>query len=135
MTRKIQLLIGVVAASFGLTSCVTSTASSSTPNSALTQGSVQLNLKVGETTKAQVLEVFGSPNITTRDAAGAEVWSYQRHAPVSQSTSQSGFWTILLAGGSQSASGFTQTSRTMTLIIKFDGQDVVQDFRSRTSDF
>ena len=104
-------------------------------NSALTQGNVQLNLKSGVTTKDQVLEVFGAPNITTRDGNGREVWSYQRHATVSQSSSSEGFWTILLAGGGKSASGFSQTMRTMTLIIKFDSNDVVTDFRSRTSDF
>lgn len=104
-------------------------------NSALTQGNVQLNLRVGETTKAQVLEVFGAPNITTRDASGFETWSYQRHATVAQATESSNYWTILLLGGGQSAAGFSQTSRTMTLIIKFDAKDVVSDFRSRTSDF
>jgi outer membrane protein assembly factor BamE (lipoprotein component of BamABCDE complex) len=104
-------------------------------NSALTQGNVQLNLAVGQTTKADVLEVFGAPNITTRDAAGSEVWSYQRHATVAQSSSNSDYWTILLTGGSRSAAGFAQSNRTMTLIIKFNSKDVVSDFRSRTSDF
>ena len=104
-------------------------------NSALTQGNVQLSVKVGETTKAQVLEVFGAPNITTRDGIGQEVWSYQRHATVSQSNSRESFWTILLAGGGSSASGFSQTMRTMTLIIKFRSDDIVSDFRSRSSDF
>lgn len=104
-------------------------------NSAMTQGNVQLNVKVGQTTKAEVLEVFGAPNITTRDGSGQEVWSYQRHATVQQSKEKSSFWTILLVGGSSRASGLTQSMRTMTLIIKFDAQDVVSDFRSRTSDF
>lgn len=104
-------------------------------NSALTQGNVQLNLQVGRTTKADVLEKFGSPNLTTRDGSGQEVWSYQRMATVSQSTSSSGYWTIFLTGESKSADGFSQSSRTITLIIKFDAKDVVSDFRSRTSDF
>lgn len=104
-------------------------------NSELTQGNVQLNLKVGVTTKADVLEKFGSPNITTRDGGGQEVWSYQRMATVSQSSSSSSFWTILLAGRGKSAEGFSQTSRTMTLIIKFDANDIISDFRSRSSDF
>lgn len=104
-------------------------------NSALTQGNVQMNLAVGKTTKADVLEKFGSPNITTRDASGQEVWSYQRHATVAQSSSNSSYWTILLAGESKSAEGFSQSTRTMTLIIKFDEKDIVSDFRSRTSDF
>lgn len=104
-------------------------------NSALTQGNVQLNLQVGQTSKAEVLEKFGAPNITTRDASGSEVWSYQRHATVSQSSSSGNFWTILLVGGGSSAAGFSETSRTMTLIIKFDKKDIVSDFRSRSSDF
>ncbi len=104
-------------------------------NSVLTQGNVQMNLAIGKTTKAQVLDVFGAPNITTRDSAGAEVWSYQRHATVSQSTSGESYWTILIAGQSRSADGFSQSNRTMTLIIKFNNNDVVSDFRSRTSDF
>jgi len=104
-------------------------------NSQLTQGNVQMNLTVGETTKAQVLEHFGSPNITTRDGTGREVWSYQRTAQVVQSSTQSGYWTILLGGGSSNASGFESSSRMMTLIIKFDSNDIVTDFRSRTSNF
>lgn len=104
-------------------------------NSALTQGNVQLNLRVGETTKAQVLEVFGSPNITTRVGSNAETWSYQRHATVSQSSESTNFWRIMLTGNDRTAAGFSQTSRTMTLIIKFDSRDIVSDFRSRTSDF
>jgi outer membrane protein assembly factor BamE (lipoprotein component of BamABCDE complex) len=106
-----------------------------TRNSDLTHGNVQLNLKVGETTQASVLEVFGAPNITTIDGSGQEVWTYQRAATVSQSASSNGFWTILLAGQSQQASGFEQTQRMMTLIIKFNKDRVVSDFRSRSSEF
>ncbi|MCY3728779.1 MAG: hypothetical protein OXF97_07290 [Nitrospira sp.] len=104
-------------------------------NSQLTQGNVQMNLIVGKTTKAQVLEHFGSPNITTRDGAGREVWTYQRAAQVSQSSSQSGYWTIILAGQNSRSSGFESSSSMITLIIKFDEHDVVNDFRSRTSKF
>lgn len=104
-------------------------------NSELTQGNVQMTLRVGETDKAEVLETFGAPNITTRDASGTEVWSYQRHARVTQSESRSNHWTVLFAGGGSRADGFSETMRTMTLIIRFDENDIVSDFRSRTSDF
>jgi outer membrane protein assembly factor BamE (lipoprotein component of BamABCDE complex) len=104
-------------------------------NSDLTQGNVQMNLIVGQTSKADVLENFGSPNVTTRDGAGREVWSYQRAAQVAKSSKQSGYWTVILAGQSRSASGFESSSRMITLIIKFNDQDVVTDFRSRTSQF
>jgi hypothetical protein len=113
-----------------------------TRNSELTHGNVQLNLKVGETSQAQILDVFGAPNITTIDGSGQEVWTYQRAATVEQSASSRGFWTILLTGGaaatagqSQETSGFEQTQRMLTLIIKFSDQDVVTDFRSRASEF
>ncbi|MCB4743459.1 MAG: hypothetical protein LGB07_01000 [Sulfurovum sp.] len=94
-----------------------------------------MNLVTGKTTKAEVLENFGSPNITTRDGGGREVWTYQRTAQVSQSSSQSGYWTIILAGQSGNASGFESSSRMITLIIKFNSRDIVTDFRSRTSNF
>ena len=104
-------------------------------NSILTQGNVQMNLKVGVTTKADVLNTFGSPNITTRDASGEEAWSYQRQATVSQSSDSANYWSIFLTGESRSASGFSQSSRMMTLINTFNKNDVVSDFRSRSSDF
>lgn len=106
-----------------------------TRNSELTHGNVQLNLKVGETTQADVLDVFGAPNITTIDSQGQEVWSYQRAASAQQAASNEQYWTIILAGGSQSASGFESTSRMLTLIIKFDSNGIVSDFRSRASNF
>lgn len=104
-------------------------------NSQLTQGNVQLSVQVGKTTKAQVLDNFGSPNITTRDGTGKEIWTYQRSAQVTKSSSITGSWTILLAGQSGSSSGFENSSRMITLIIKFDENDIVSNFSSRTSNF
>lgn len=104
-------------------------------NSALTQGNVSMSLEVGKTTQAEVLEKFGAPNIVTMDGARNAVWSYQRHATVSQSSASANFWTIVLTGGANQADGFSTTQRTITLIIKFDDKNVVSDFRSRSSDF
>ena len=101
----------------------------------LTHGNVQMTLKKGLTTKTQVLEAFGAPNITTIDAENREVWTYQRHAQVSEATATESYGTIILFGGSSRAAGFEQSSRTMTLIIKFDQADTVYDFRSRSSSF
>ena len=52
-----------------LVGCASAPKPLSERNSQLTQGNVQMNLVVGKTTKAEVLENFGSPNITTRDGA------------------------------------------------------------------
>ena len=43
-----------------------------------------MNLTVGVTSKFKVREKFGAPNITTRDGAGREVWTYQRAGQISQ---------------------------------------------------
>ena len=104
-------------------------------NSELTHGNVQLHLRVGETTQAEVLEKFGAPNVTTVDGAGREVWTYQRSARAAQSSSDSRYWTLILLGGASDASGFETTSRMITLLIKFDAQGIVVDFKSRASNF
>jgi hypothetical protein len=116
------------------------------PNT-LTHGMVQMTLRVGQTTQAQVLESFGAPNITTMDAAGDEMWVYDRHATVT-SDSSGGFSVGLgLAGGGDGVGGggvlgfgkkkskSSSSSRTMTLVIKFNSAKVVSDFRSRSSSF
>lgn len=133
--RKLSV-IALLAAMLGLLSgCVAPPQPVSDQNSQLTQGNVQLSIQVGSTSKAEILESFGAPNVTTRDGSGKEVWSYQRSAQVAESSSRSGYWTILIAGGSGQNSGFQTSSRMITLIIKFDEKDVVTDFSSRTSNF
>lgn len=113
----------------------------------LTQGMVQMTLKVGTTSQAQVLETFGAPNLTTLDGSGQEVWVYDRQATVTSSGS-SGFSIGMLLGGGgggvggggglgfgSSKSQSTQTQRSMTLIIKFGPDKIVSDFKSRSSSF
>lgn len=103
--------------------------------SPFTHGNVQLNLKTNQTTQAEILEKFGPPNIATIDSSGNEVWTYQKQATVAKSTEQGGYFTIILLGGSMGSSGFEQSQRTMTLIIKFDANKKVSDFKSMTSSF
>ena len=97
----------------------------------LTHGAVQLTLKKGITTQADVLEKFGAPNIATINAEGQEVWTYQRHATTASSSE--GYLTIGLAGFGKS--GAEESSRSMTLIIKFSGDKKVSDFNSMYSSF
>jgi len=104
-------------------------------NSNMTQGNVQLNVVEGKTSKSEILEVFGAPNITTRNSSGKEVWTYQRAGQATQSSSSSGGWSIIFAGQSYANSGFSSNSRMMTLIITFNADDIVSDFSSRTSNF
>ncbi len=132
---KILTLAPMLGVVLTVSACVGQTQPLTQRNSHLTQGSVQMNLIVGQTTKADVLETFGAPNITTRDGAERAVWTYQRAAQVTQSSRQSGYWTIILAGQRARSSGFESSSSMITLIIKFDRNDIVTDFRSRTFNF
>ncbi len=132
---RLKSFLVLLFATFLISGCMSKVQPLTDRNSALTQGNVQLSVKVGTTTKSDILENFGSPNITTRDGSGKEVWTYQRSAQVSQSSSESGYWTILIVGEQGRSSGFESSSRMITLIIKFDSNDIVSDFRSRTSNF
>jgi hypothetical protein len=94
-----------------------------------------LKLKQGVTTQAEVLAAFGAPNIATFDSNGQEVWTYQKYATVTQSSSSDGYLTIFLAGAERSRSSSESSSRTMTLIIKFNKEKIVSDFSSFSSNF
>lgn len=124
-------------AAFTLVGCASNPPSTenTAPNSPFTHGNVQLTLKKGVTTQAEVLETFGAPNVATVDADGNEIWTYQKNATVSKTNENSAYGTVILFGGRSSSSGFEQSSRTMTLILKFDASKKVIDFKSMTTSF
>ena len=100
-------------------------------NSALTAGMVKQKIIKGETTQSEIVEVFGSPNIVTKNKSGNEVWTYDRIS--AEKSSGDTFWTLGLFGASDNRS--STSSKTFTLMIEFDGGDVVKDFSYRASAF
>ena len=131
MNKITALLLASICVALSQYGCQSSSPNNSYGNEGITHGDVQLHLRKGTTTKSQVLEAFGSPNITTRDSNGREVWTYQRHNVSAESTSSYG--TLLLVGASSGSA--SQSSKTMTLIIKFNNKDIVVDYDSRYSNF
>ncbi|MBW2652577.1 MAG: hypothetical protein JRC57_05775 [Deltaproteobacteria bacterium] len=121
----------------------------------LTAGMVKKYVKVGETTQTDILTVFGAPNIITRDKESNEVWTYDRQSIASASEvaewNTSGSVGVLAGGlvgntavgggasiGGSSGKGSTAgqvSSATFTLIIKYDENDVVQDYRMMATQF
>ena len=131
-----KLLIGLTLVVPLVSGCAaTPTEPAKTTTNQYTHGNVQLNLVKGQTTQADVLEIFGAPNVATVDGEGREVWTYQKNAKIAKSTTSDSYGTIILAGAQKTSTRFECSSRTMTLIIKFDSNKKVVDFSSRTSSF
>jgi len=137
MNLKVRkILLPILAVIILNTSCATTpVGTSETKNSPFTHGNVQLSIKKGITTQAEVLEKFGAPNIATIDGSGHEVWTYQKYATVSTSNISGVYATVIVAGVTTSSSGFEQSSKTMTLILKFNESKTVIDFKSMTTNF
>ncbi len=135
MFKSQVFLFSVATCLFFVSGCAIDDSAPREERNALTHGNVQLHLKVGRTTQTEVIEVFGGPDIATIDGKGLEVWTYRRTASVSRSVDSGGGFFLLLGGYSRSKSSSERTDRRMTLIIKFDGNKIVRDFKSRTSSF
>jgi hypothetical protein len=98
--------------------------------SKLTPGMTKRTITKGVTTQAEIMETFGPPELVTqRD--GKEIWTYDKLRQEIQSSS--GYFTVLIAGTSQRN---VQSSSTSTmLIVYFDAQDRVEEYRLNTVRF
>ena len=96
----------------------------------LTVGTVQKEIKRGMS-GAEVVSVLGSPNIVSTDDDGNEVWVYDKISS-SVSASQS-YGTLILLGASTAKRDSQQ--KTLTVILNFDENKKVKDFKYHTSRF
>lgn len=116
-----------------------------------TVGTVQREIKVGMSS-ADVVGVLGSPNMVTTDSKRRENWVYDKiSTEQAYSTSSGGVSALILGGGlvgsagvlaggagpsySSSAGASRTSQRTLTIIIKFDDNNLVRDFAYRYSSF
>jgi outer membrane protein assembly factor BamE (lipoprotein component of BamABCDE complex) len=92
-------------------------------------GSVQRGIKVGMSS-ASVVEVLGSPNMVSTDASRNEVWVYDKiQTTTTSSASGYSFFESSVSGASSAS------QKTLTIIVKFDNNNLVKDFSYRTSSF
>ncbi len=128
---------------------------SSVQKSNLTAGMVKKYVTIGTATQADILAVFGAPNIITRDKNGNEVWTYDRQSMASASEiaawNAGGSATVgaagiagstpvggIVGGGGAAEKGSSAgqvSSATFTLMITFDSNDVVKDYRMMATQF
>ena len=109
---------------------------------ALTVGAVQKEIRIGMA-GSQVAGVLGSPNIVSTDESRNEVWIYDKiSTQYVRADAQAGILAIGggsdvigAAGASGSQSSGATSQRTLTVIIKFDGNGLVRDFAYHTSRF
>ena len=104
--------------------CSSSARRETPQQSNLTAGTVKARIEKGVTTQAEIMQLFGAPNLVTKNRANDEVWNYNRMA--FQSVSGGEDWSLFLIGGSRAVS--SSTSRNFDLIITFDSNDVVKDY-------
>jgi outer membrane protein assembly factor BamE (lipoprotein component of BamABCDE complex) len=85
--------------------------------------------------QADVASALGSPNIVTKDQDGHETWIYDKIASeVSYSHDIGGVWLIL--GGYQKEAGARGSAqKTLTVVIKFDEQSLVDKVSYHSSKF
>ncbi len=108
----------------------------------VTVGTVQKEIRIGMS-GAEVAVALGSPNIVTTDEQRRETWIYDKISSDVTYSRSSGTIVGLIFGGSgggvgggTSSAGSTSTSqRTLTVIIKFDGDARVRDFSYHSSRF
>jgi len=108
----------------------------------VTVGTVQKEIVIGMSA-ADVASVLGSPNIVTTEKERQETWIYDKISSDVTYSRSSGTIVGLIFGsagggagvGSTSAGSSSSSQRTLTVIIKFDGNSKVRDFSYHSSRF
>jgi hypothetical protein len=93
-----------------------------------------MTLKKDVTTKQDVLNTFGSPNIVTQDSDNNSIWTYQKNASITKHDSSNFYWTVILVGGQSNDGGIMNSTRTMTMIITFK-ENTVENFKTLATNF
>ena len=144
--NKVMIAFILILFSIGCTPAYHQEKLTSTKEREMTVGVVQKEIRVGMS-QTEVAEALGSPNIVTRDKNGTESWIYDKIATeASYSKSNLGgvaggagtTGNTLLLGlitGAYESGASNTTQKTLTVVIKF-GQDLlVESFSYHSSKF
>ena len=97
----------------------------------LTVGTIKTKIVKGYTSQNEVLNIFGAPNLVTKNRSNDEVWSYNKMSSEFAGKSRDLF---LLFYGSNSAVSSSTTS-SFDFIITFDENDIVKDYSMISSSY
>lgn len=102
-----------------------------TQKSNLTVGMIKSQVVKGQTTQMEILQIFGAPNMVTKNKNNHEVWSYNKMS--TQNAESEGYATLLIVGKSSALSSSTTSS--FDWIITFDENDIVEDYSLISSSY
>lgn len=111
--------------------CLSCTTTIPPQKSNFTPGVAKTLLVKGKTTQSEIVHLWGSPNIVTRNASGQTVWTYNKQS--FDAESKSGMGHLFLFSGSTAVSKSATSS--FDVVITFDSNDIVQDFSITSSQF
>lgn len=118
---KQKVLVGLIALLFASCGSYKYGANAEpTQKSNLTFGVVKSKIHKGQTTQAEILQIFGSPNLVTKNKSNHEVWSYHKMSVQNKDGN-----TNFIFGQRASTSS---SSQSFDLIIIFNTNDVVNDY-------
>lgn len=106
-----------------------------TQKSNLSVGTIKKGIIEDKTTQTEILEMFGSPNLITTSSDNLEVWSYNKSSyDGAASSKNSGLWVLLASSSSSSVVSTTSTS-SLDLIIKFNKNQTVKEYKVISSKY
>ena len=144
--KKVMIAFILILFSIGCTPAYHQEKLTSTKEREMTVGVVQKEIRVGMS-QTEVAEALGSPNIVTRDKNGTESWIYDKIATeASYSKSNLGgvaggagtTGNTLLLGlitGAYESGASNTTQKTLTVVIKFGQNFLVESFSYHSSKF
>ena len=119
-----SIIIFAMLATF-LTGCATFPQKNEpTQKSNLSVGMAKKEIIKGKTNQAEIMQLFGAPNLITKNRNNDEVWNYNKMSYQSMSGKDAG--SLIFWGGSRAMS--SSTTQSFDLIITFDENDVVKDY-------
>ena len=113
----------------------------------LSYGAIKKYLKIGVTTQADILKLFGSPNNMTTSSSGNEIWVYDKVRTELSTTAEKGTAGGIIGGGigigsggvgaaaggskSKSTTNLVSTTNTLTVIMEFNEKNILIDYSAR----
>lgn len=103
------------------------------PESNFTLGLVQKEITPGMS-QDEVATALGSPNIVSKDKQGKDTWIYDKIASEVRHSSSSGL-ILFFTRGADVVSRTDKTQKTLTVVIKFNEQHLVEELNYHSSKF